>query len=157
MKTLLAILSCLIILIGLKSLRFAYAVVGDFSYADFNPLMLIILLPSLLISFVAIKYPITYLIKRNASTAYPLAIITGVAVWLLLNSPTMDYIDYLDSINQVEDDDSFFPEGFVFFPVILGMLVTGMMRSGIKKSFPALNSEQDGAGQSAAAPQLKSD
>lgn len=141
MKAFLIIVCFLLILLGLYLLIHPVCFLLDLSIGDFEPMYLRSIIPNLLFAYLAFKYPVAYLRKRNENTANPIVIIVGIVVWMLLIKPT-NYIIHFAYSFFIIDGNLPWPEALIILPVFVGMFVIRLLQSGIKRSFSKQNSEQ---------------
>jgi len=143
MKILLAILAVLTFLMGIAASILPCAIVWSFFYSDFEPLVLIIAIPVLLFAFLAFKYSVSYLIKRNERTANPIATFTGVVAWIFFSSLLDEYSEQLEDVSIYAGGSEVVELDFLWLvlPIMCGMVVTRILKHGIKRTFPKQDAE----------------
>jgi len=130
MKRILTILSWLYLVIGLLGLSLPIAVVSSAFKGEWNSLSLFSMLPVLFLAIGLIWISITFLREKRENVAESLATLTGLMLWLIINTKAVQCIEVAN-----EKFGALAGFGVILLPVIIGVGATKWMKSLIRRAY----------------------
>jgi predicted MPP superfamily phosphohydrolase len=138
MKLFLKVLAWIYLAVGLLALSLPFAVLSSALTGQWNALSIIMMLPALFLAIGLIWLSVTYLREKRKNVAESMATLTGILVWLSINTATIDFAEPVE-----EKFGTFAIFGVIFLPIFVGMMATKLMRMFIRKAYEQ-SSDQGG-------------
>jgi len=130
MKLILTVLSWLYLVVGLLALALPIAVLSSVFKGEWNSLSMIMMLPALSLAFGLIWISITFLREKRENVADSMATLTGILLWVTINTKAINYIDVVD-----EKFGALAGFGVILLPIIIGVGATKSMKFFIRRAY----------------------
>ncbi|MEM7791171.1 MAG: hypothetical protein AAF546_07210, partial [Verrucomicrobiota bacterium] len=130
MKLILTFLSWFYLVIGLLALSLPIAVLSSAFRGEWNSLSLFMMLPSLFLAIGLIWISITFLREKRENIAESMATLTGILLWITINTKALDYLDMVD-----DRFGALAGFGVILLPIIVGVGATKSMKFFIRRAY----------------------
>ncbi len=130
MKLILTVLSWLYLVVGLLALSLPIAVLSSAFRGEWNSLSLFMMLPALFLSIGLIWISVTFLREKRENIAESMATLTGLLLWITINTKAINYVDVID-----EKFGAFAGFGVILLPIIIGVGATKLMKRLIRRAY----------------------
>ena len=130
MKLILTVLSWIYLVIGLLALSLPIAVISSAFRGEWNSLSLFMMLPALFLAIGFIWISITYLREKSENIAESMATLTGILLWITINTKVINYVDLVD-----DRFGTLAGFGVILLPIIIGVGATKSMKYFIRRAY----------------------